>query len=205
MGDTLIPFWEPEILSWKNKFDFVEKNLHISSTFYLSPQPLKQFCLGLLKCVKEKIPEETLTKGKSDTLSPITKWKDDSWDCSSFLIIAKDVLLGKLLEFLVRKQTFGCGMHTWVYFWTDNFQILPRKVIWTISYLLLLLLKTRNLALYHLHFLVGCLVEGPTKKVDCLALKRSLVFLAANLKNWFWFLLGTGTFISFSSNFSPNK
>ena len=78
--------------------------------------------------------------------------------------------LEKLFETPGRKKPFECRMYTWVYFWTKNFYILLGKMIFTSSYLKLLFLKTRNLALYYLYCLAYYLVEGPIERAACFAL-----------------------------------
>ena len=78
--------------------------------------------------------------------------------------------LEKLFETLGKKKPFECRMYTWVYFRTENFYVLLGKMIFTSSYLKLLFLKTRNLALYYLYCLVYYLVEGPIERAACFAL-----------------------------------
>lgn len=53
LSSTLIPFWEPQILSCENKSDLAEQfSLDLLLTLSLSPDPLKHFCLGLLNWIE---------------------------------------------------------------------------------------------------------------------------------------------------------
>ena len=50
LGNTLIPFWETQILSWENESGLVEQfTLDLFLTFSISPNPLEHFCLSILE------------------------------------------------------------------------------------------------------------------------------------------------------------
>ena len=85
---------------------------------------------------------------------------------------------GKFWDFFGGNKPF-IARSVWVYFWTEDFHILLRRLILVSPYLwLLLLLRKRILDLYHLYFL---LVEGLIERAGCsLALKRRLVFFVVN-------------------------
>ena len=91
--------------------------------------------------------------------------------------ILETTCLWKLLQLLWRKWTLDCRMFLWVYFWTENFQILFRRLNLVISYLWSLPWK-RILALYHLYILlISFLVESLIERAGYLLVSiRHLLF-----------------------------
>ena len=181
LGNDRSPFWAPQILSRGKDWDLVRQLLlHLPLTFVLSPGPvIKIFSWGVTEIRGGQ--DFWIGTDRKGIWYPFAMFKMEGSHVSFSQFSKKywrQPTCGKFWDFFGGNKPF-IARSVWVYFWTEDFHILLRRLILVSPYLwLLLLLRKRILDLYHLYFL---LVEGLIERAGCsLASKGRLVFFVVN-------------------------